>query len=114
MSGERSDAPARRGQMMTFNTIRRTSVGADLSRPWWLSRYPEQKVNKHYRAPGVERGTFASSIFPVTAIDYTFLNVHVTFPKASLSPSLTGVALSGSRRLPLMRVELVLFRSVTV
>ena len=45
---------------------------------------------------------------------YTFLNVQVTLPKESLSPSLTGVALSGSRRLPLMRVEFVLFRSVTV
>jgi len=45
---------------------------------------------------------------------YAFLNVQVTLPKESLSPSLTGVALSGSRRLPLMRVELVLFRSVTV
>jgi hypothetical protein len=45
---------------------------------------------------------------------YAFLNVQVTLPKESLSPSLIGVALSGSRRLPLMRVEFVLFRSVTV
>ena len=45
---------------------------------------------------------------------YAFLKVQVTLPKESLSPSLIGVALSGSRRLPLMRVEFVLFRSVTV
>jgi hypothetical protein len=45
---------------------------------------------------------------------YAFLKVQVTLPKESLSPSLTGSALSGSRRLPLMRVEFVLFRSVTV
>jgi len=45
---------------------------------------------------------------------YAFLKVQVTLPKESLSPSLIGVALSGSRRLPLMRVEFVLFRSVMV
>src|SRR6266516_38916 len=42
------------------------------------------------------------------------LNVHVTLPNESVSPSLMGVALSGSRRLPLTRVEFVLFRSVSV
>ena len=51
---------------------------------------------------------------PLHSFTYAFLNVQVTLPKESLSPSLTDVALSGSRRLPLMRVELVLFRSVTV
>jgi hypothetical protein len=45
---------------------------------------------------------------------YTFLNVAVTLPKIRVSPSLRGVALSGSRRVPLRRVPLVLLRSVTV
>ena len=48
------------------------------------------------------------------SVIYAFLKVQVTLPKESLSPSLIGVALSASRRLPLMRVEFVLFRSVTV
>ena len=43
-----------------------------------------------------------------------FLNVQVILPNCSVSPSLIGVALSGSRRLLLMRVALVLFRSVRV
>src|SRR6266704_4039958 len=49
-----------------------------------------------------------------TPADYAFLNVHVTFPNCSVSPSLMGVGLSGSRRLPLMRVAFVLFRSISV
>ena len=55
-----------------------------------------------------------SAIIMPLHLVYTFLNVQVTLPKESLSPSLTGAALSGSRRLPLMRVEFVLFRSVIV
>ena len=47
-------------------------------------------------------------------ICYNFLNVQLTFPNKIVSPSLSGVALSGSSRLLLIRVELVLFRSVSV
>jgi hypothetical protein len=52
------------GNMMHFNKIIRPSVGADLSAlsgfsniriillviigPWWMFRYPDEKVKKHY------------------------------------------------------------------
>ena len=82
---------------------------ATQGKDFWLSPH---------RGKGVQR-TLSLSLCLRDAVPcifriYDFLNVQVTLPKESLSPSLTGVALSGSRRLPLMRVELVLFRSVTV
>ena len=43
-----------------------------------------------------------------------FFKGAVYFAKSHVSPSLMGLALSGSRRLPLTRVALVLFKSVTM
>jgi len=50
------------------------------------------------------------SIFVV----YPFLNVHITLPNESVSPSPNGVALLGSSGWSLMRVELALFKSVNI
>ena len=55
-------------------------------------------------------GWLLLSIFVV----HPFLNVPVTLPKESVSPSLNGVAVSGAMSWSLMRVELALFRSVKV
>ena len=63
------------------------------------------------KQPGSAKSTLAAF---VGHIYQAFLKLHVTLPKVSVSPSLMGVALSGSRRLPLTRVAFVLFRSVTV